>query len=433
MSWLRNIAARLTGRHADQFENQLHDELQFHVDRQTEENLRSGMDRATARREALRQFGGVEQVREEVRDVSRIVWLSDLFRDTKFSLRMLGRSPAFTASAVVVLGLAIGLSTTIFSFVRAILIEPLPFANSDRLVVIRTFNPQRELPLVGASWPDIVDWKKSAKSFSDMAAFKTGDMDLSDGKSTQRIRGLFVTRNFFELLGIPFVLGRTFTESEEKDSVNSLIFSGDLWARRRCHHRHRVDGRSPFEVLVEGAISSAVAFGVLPGSIFAIGHRALRRGRLCRFSKEAGDWDPHGPWRDGPVDRSNDRLGGPADFRSGSGGRPLPEPRAIAVSAEPVVRHQRSGSSDARRGGVRLAAGDQPGEPDPVDPWCDDQPRDRTSLKLTARAGRYEETYRPLDCLGVETVSLHDSHHDTPPCAHPLRSLNFRPDLSKTD
>ena len=232
MSWLRKTVARFTGSESDQFEDQLDDELRFHVDRQTEENIKCGMDRATARREALRQFGGVEQVREEVRDASRIVWLSDLFQDTKFSLRMLSRSPAFAATAVVVLGLAIGLSTTIFSFVRAILIEPLPFANSDRLVVIRTLNPTRELPLVGASWPDIVDWKKSANSFSDMAAFKTGDMDLSDGSSTQRIRGLFVTRNFFELLGIPFGLGRTFSESEEKDSVNALIFSRDLWESR---------------------------------------------------------------------------------------------------------------------------------------------------------------------------------------------------------
>ena len=92
--------------------------------------------------------------------------------------------------------------------------------------------PARELPLVGASWPDLVDWKAAATSFSDMAAFKTGDMDLSDGKSTERIRGLFVTRNFFELLGIPLALGRTFNETEEKDSARSLIVSHDVWAKR---------------------------------------------------------------------------------------------------------------------------------------------------------------------------------------------------------
>lgn len=232
MSRLRNIVARLTGRSTGQLEDQLDDELQFHFDRQTEENIKCGMDRATARREALRQFGGVEQVREEVRDASRIVWLSDLFRDTKFSARMLARTPAFAVTAVVVLGVAIGLSTTIFSFVRAILIEPLPFANSDRLVVIRTFNPHRDNPMVGASLPDYVDWKKSAQSFSDMAAFKNGDMDLSDGTSMERIRGLFVTRNFFELLGIPLALGRTFTQTEELAVAKMLIFSHDTWARR---------------------------------------------------------------------------------------------------------------------------------------------------------------------------------------------------------
>jgi putative ABC transport system permease protein len=232
MNWLRNIVARLTGSPSDEFENQLDEELQFHIDQQTEDNIRCGMDRATARREALRQFGGVEQVREGVRDSTRIGWLSDLFRDTGFSLRLLLKTPGFAITAIVVLGLAIGLSTTIFSFVRAILIEPLPFADSDRLVVIRSFNPARELPLVGASWPDLVDWKAAATSFSDMAAFKTGDMDLSDGKSTERIRGLFVTRNFFELLGIPLALGRTFNETEEKDSARSLIVSHDVWAKR---------------------------------------------------------------------------------------------------------------------------------------------------------------------------------------------------------
>ncbi|MGZ0172160.1 MAG: ABC transporter permease [Planctomycetales bacterium] len=214
------------------FEDQLDEELRFHVDRQTDENIRAGMSSETARRDASRQFGRVEQAREEVREVSRIGWLSDAFRDTRFSLRMLTRTPGFAVTAVVVLGLGIGLSTTIFSIVRVILIGPLPFANSDRRVVIRTHNPEREKPLIGASWPDIVDWKNSAQSFSDIAAFQTGDMDLSGGVSTERIRGLFVTRNFFELLGIPFALGRTFTESEEKDSVNALIFSSELWRSR---------------------------------------------------------------------------------------------------------------------------------------------------------------------------------------------------------
>ena len=100
MGWFRNIVTRSTGSSDPEFENQLDDELQFHVDRQTEENVQCGMDKATARREALRQFGGVEQVREDVRDVSRIVWLSDLFRDAKFSLRMLSRSSAFAATVV---------------------------------------------------------------------------------------------------------------------------------------------------------------------------------------------------------------------------------------------------------------------------------------------------------------------------------------------
>ncbi len=155
-----------------------------------------------------------------------------MLQDTRFALRLIARAPGFSITAVAILSLAIGLAATIFSFVHAILIEPLPFEDAGQLVVIRTRNPEREKPLVGASYPDFLDWRESATSFEQMAAYRTGDMDLSDGESMQRIRGLFVTRNFFETVGNRLEIGRPFTEEEETENANALILSQNLWSQR---------------------------------------------------------------------------------------------------------------------------------------------------------------------------------------------------------
>lgn len=215
-----------------QFESDLDEELRFHIEQQTDELIRQGMSLEDARREALRQFGGVEQVREQVRDTRQFVWLSDALRDTRLAIRMLRRVPGFAITIILVLGLATGLATTIFSFVRAILLEPLPYPQAERLVVIRSFNPERELQLFGVSWPDLLDWRDQANSFEGIAAFRHLSCDLTDGQSTQRIHGMSATRNFFEVLGVSMAVGRTFNEDEERTKAGKLVLGHDLWARR---------------------------------------------------------------------------------------------------------------------------------------------------------------------------------------------------------
>lgn len=214
------------------FEADLDEELRFHIERQTDEFIRQGMTAEDARRETLRQFGGVEVVREQVRDTQQFVWLSDLWRDTRLAVRMLQRTPGFALTVVVVLAMAIGLATTIFSFVRAILLEPLPYPDADRLVVIRSVNPERELQLFGVSWPDLLDWREQATSFEGIAAFRALGCDLTDGQSTERILGLSATRNFFEVVGVPLAAGRTFLEDEEWTRSGKIVLGHDLWVRR---------------------------------------------------------------------------------------------------------------------------------------------------------------------------------------------------------
>ncbi|MBI1314634.1 FtsX-like permease family protein [bacterium] len=215
-----------------QFESELDDELQFHLELQTEEFVRQGLTPDDARREAQRQFGGVEQIKEQVRDTRRLVWLSDALRDARLGIRMLQRSPGFVVTVALILGIAIGLATTIFSFVRAILLEPLPYPQADRLVVIRSVNPERELQLFGVSWPDLQDWRNQATSFDGIAAFRHLTCDLTDGQSTQRIHGMSTTRDFFEVVDVPLAFGRTFNADEEGTKSGKLVLGHDLWLHR---------------------------------------------------------------------------------------------------------------------------------------------------------------------------------------------------------
>lgn len=233
MDWWRDIVARMKlPFRRSQFEAELTDELQFHVEKQTEENIRNGIEPDEARREAQRNFGGVEQVREQVRDEAGITWMSDLGQDLKFAARVIARSPGFALTIVLVLGLAIGVSTTIFSFVQAILIRPLPFPDAERLVVIQETHPDHQMKNYGASLPDFLDWRRQAKSFTAMAAFRWDGLDLTDGNTSERVEGIRCTRNMFEVIGISPDMGRSFTPEEEADKLRSFVLSHDLWIRR---------------------------------------------------------------------------------------------------------------------------------------------------------------------------------------------------------
>ncbi|MEE9142037.1 MAG: ABC transporter permease, partial [Gammaproteobacteria bacterium] len=228
MHWWQAIFLRRS-----QFEAEIDEELRFHIERQTEENVRQGMSPDEARREALRVFGGVEQTREGVRDTARIAWLSDFWQDVRFAGRLIARSPGFALTVIGVLGLTIGVCTTIFSFVQAILIQPLPLPDSDRLVIIRTVNSAQDLQWTGASGHDFLDWRDEATSFEGMAAFHWTIMDLTDGQSSERVKGMFITRDFFDVLRIPPALGRTFSIEEENEKKRRVLILGhNVWVKR---------------------------------------------------------------------------------------------------------------------------------------------------------------------------------------------------------
>ncbi len=227
-------------------ENELDSELRFHLETQIENKVRGGMTREDARRAALREFGGVELAKEECRDERGTRWLEDLWQDVRFGLRMLRKSPGFTAVAILTLALGIGANTAIFSVVNAVLLRSLPFHDAGRLVAISETYPS--IPDIGASAADFANWRAQAHSFKELAAYNLTSIPnstlIANGEA-QEVHGAIVSHNFFPLLGIAPAKGRNFLPQEDQLGNGPVaILSGEIWKTSFASDPN-ILGRSP--------------------------------------------------------------------------------------------------------------------------------------------------------------------------------------------
>src|ERR1044072_9525275 len=169
--WFYTLPLRLRSllRHA-QVDQELDEELQYHLERQIEENLANGMPADAARYAALRALGGVEQQKERCRDMRRVNFIEDFLQDLRYGLRVLAKSPVFTAVAVLTLALGIGANTAIFSVVNELLLRPLPFGDADRLVMVWEVTPEGRHQN-NTSRGNFLAWREQNTTFEGMAAF----------------------------------------------------------------------------------------------------------------------------------------------------------------------------------------------------------------------------------------------------------------------
>ena len=236
IAWLRQSLQRFASffRRA-QLDQDLEAEMASHLELAIEENLRSGMCPAEARRQALIHFGGTQQAKENHRDSRGIPWLANFLQDLRFALRLLRKSPGFTFVAVLTLGLCIGANTAILSVVDALLIRPLTYTDAGRLVAVHEIVPKFSsfAPLIPVNAMHFREWQKNARSFDQLILLSGRSFTLTGSGDAQRIPGARVSSNVFSTLGVQPLLGRSFRADEDAPGHDQVVvISHPLWVSR---------------------------------------------------------------------------------------------------------------------------------------------------------------------------------------------------------
>ena len=226
--WLRRFGGMFGKARRDR---DLAAELEAHVQMRADEAMARGVPPEQARREALQRLGGLEQTKERVRDRRGIPFLEVAAQDARYGLRILRRNPVFAAVAVATLALGIGANTALFSVVNGVLLDPLPYPEADRLVTLHESKPNFEAGSV--SYPNFRDWQAMNRTFSAMAVMRRSSFSLLGRGDPERVRGHFVSSDFFEILGVRPVLGRFFSRGEDEIGAKPLALIGaELWKRK---------------------------------------------------------------------------------------------------------------------------------------------------------------------------------------------------------
>ena len=244
--------------HRRQVEDELDEELRYHLEREVEQAVDAGARYEEARLAALRSIGGLQQFKEECRDMRGLNPLDTFVNDVRFAVRQLRKNLEFASTAVLMLALGLCSSLAIFAFVDAALIKPLPYQHPERLVgVFERIDPQ--CIRCNLSWPDYLDWKQQNTSFESLDVYSGTGMPLTTNSGPLPVRVGRVSDGFFRTLGVAPVLGRDFYSGEDQPSApRTVILAYGTWQTRFGGARE-VLGRT---VVLDG--NAAVVVGVLP-------------------------------------------------------------------------------------------------------------------------------------------------------------------------
>jgi putative ABC transport system permease protein len=230
LRWLKTRSSPLL--HPGRVERELDTELRFHIDMLTEQNVRGGMPPDEARRAAMRSFGQVERVKADVRDT----WLSritgTLAQDLRYGARNMRRNPGFAFAVILTMALGIGANTAIFSVVNGVLLQPLPYQDGHQLVVLRQQRPLAGVEDMGFSYKEIVDYRTRTQSLRNVVEFHNMWFILLGRAEPERLSTGVVSANFFDVLGVKPLYGRTFVAADEGHGAEAvLILSHRYWKR----------------------------------------------------------------------------------------------------------------------------------------------------------------------------------------------------------
>ena len=209
----------------------LEQDIRDHIESETQDNIARGMPPEEAQYAALRKFGNVARVQEETRDVWSSVWFDQLLQDVRYGFRLLRRSPLFALVAIFTLAIGIGANTAIFTVVHAVLLQPLPYPNSNRLAIIWSgLGDELRAP---ASEYELLQLRERSNLFDQIAGIWVRNSDGAGQGEPEQVKLGVVTDNFLSLLCRKPALGRLFTrEDVQASDQNMMIISYGLWQRR---------------------------------------------------------------------------------------------------------------------------------------------------------------------------------------------------------
>ena len=212
---------------------QLDTELRFHIDALTKENIAAGMSPAEARRQAQLEFGGHEQIKEELRDVYRVQILDAAKTNLKAAFRFLRKSPSFSIAVILTLALGIGANCAVFSAIDAILLKPLPFPESDQIVKLGQLRRNAKTPQTFVAPVRLEDWNRMNTTFQAMTGYYTEQESETTGELPEKVTRALVSPRFLQVWGVAPAIGRDFTIQEEHVGGPDVVIISDRYGRNR--------------------------------------------------------------------------------------------------------------------------------------------------------------------------------------------------------
>ena len=291
-AWQRFLGTFSGGRR----ENELAAELEAHIEMQTEDNIRLGMSREEARRAALLKFGGVESAKEHYRDQRGLPQLETLAQDVRFAVRALAKRPSFVVVAILSLGIGIGINATVFTWFKAVYLNPLPGVREARKLITISA-AYRDADGYSNSYPDLLYFRAHSRLFTSLFAHEMEMLALSDGKYAEMTTGGIVSGNYFDVLGTPMALGRGFRLDEDValDRNPVLVLGYGLWQRRFAGDPNIIGrrlelNRTPFTVVGVAAPEFIGVYGGIRQDYWVPLHMARA------LDSEHEDRLAHGSW-----------------------------------------------------------------------------------------------------------------------------------------
>jgi len=254
MSWRRFFRRRRE-------DAELQEEIRAYLEEETAENIVRGMSAEEARRQARIKLGNPERVREALWRQNTATAIDDVWRNVKYAARTLRRTPGFAVIAVLVMALGIGANTALFTVVRSVLLNPLPFPDPNRLIALYGKDDAGKGGVVAAA--DFYDWQSASRSFEQMAIWRWTGYNMSDnrGELPEFLQAVTCSWNLFSTLGVPPALGRSFTKADDTDEASSVVILSWSFFKRRFNGDPMIIGKT-----IHLNLQPYTVVGVLPVS-----------------------------------------------------------------------------------------------------------------------------------------------------------------------